>query len=89
MKLNPGTFFKVERETDGKTFRRLAFIPHYVSKILNFLLPVIGLDCGANDPIKISIKDNITEMLKPSKVILLTGRIPGNQIVILGIVKKH
>ena len=88
--LNPGTEYVVERESDGITFKSFAVILHYTKHILDFVMPIFGLDCGAMTPVRLGMNNNNeTILLRKSVVCLLTGRLPGNQIVILGFAVGH
>ena len=86
---NQRTIYSVERLSDG-ALKRVGVILHYVQDFIPFLYPVLGIDAGAmkipkiySKKIAMTDKQYCTEDMV---VTVLAGRIPGNQILILGFV---
>ena len=89
--LNPDTFVNVERKDGSNEFKRLTIIPHYTKHIVSHMYPVIGIDGAAMKDIIIqsSATDPNRSMLEKMVVTVISGRIPGNENIILGINIRH
>ena len=69
-------------------FKRVILVPHYTEEdLLDFLLPVLGIDAGHLKNIIVQSSPKV--ITKKMYVRLITGRLPGNEMIILGILISY
>ena len=85
--LNQGLLYKVERVDSSSSFKRLIIIPHYVTSILHYIYPVVGLDSAHMKTIVISnaTQTSSRTLLEKLYITVLSSKLPGNILFTLHI----
>ena len=76
--LNQGMHYKIDRAPDSFVFQRLMIIPHYATAVVQYMYPVVGLDCARMKTIVVSHASETMSrtLLEKLYISVLTTKLP-------------